>query len=58
MAITNAELVQECSPEHLRMGTARFKYDKETARGRRQAEIVMMERTQVGTKKGIRPTDL
>ena len=30
MAIENEELMHECSPEHLRMGTARWKEDKET----------------------------
>ena len=27
MAIENVELMHECSPEHLRMGTARLKSD-------------------------------
>ena len=27
---THAELRHECSPEHLRMGTVRLKYKKET----------------------------
>ena len=30
MSIENEELMHECPPEHLRMGTARWKYDKET----------------------------
>ena len=30
MAIENMELMRECSPEHLSMGTARLKCDKET----------------------------
>ena len=30
MAINNVELVQECSPEHWRLGTVRFKLGKET----------------------------
>ena len=30
MAIGISELTHECSPEHLRMGTERMKYDKET----------------------------
>ena len=29
MAIRNVELMHECSPEHLRTGTAKTKYDKE-----------------------------
>ena len=30
MAIENGELMQDCSLEHLRMGTARLKNDNET----------------------------
>ena len=30
MAIGNVELMHECFPKHLRMGTVRMKYDKET----------------------------
>ena len=30
MAIGNVELMQECFPKHMRMGTTRMKYDKET----------------------------
>ena len=30
MAIRNEERMNECFPKHLRMGTARMKYDKET----------------------------
>ena len=29
MAIINEELVHECFPGHLRMGTARIKYDRD-----------------------------
>ena len=29
MTIGNEELMQECFPEHLRMGTARMKQDRE-----------------------------
>ena len=38
MAIENGELMHECFPKHLRMGTARMKEDNETDEdGRREA---------------------
>ena len=35
MALENVELVQECSPEHLRMRTVRLTYEKEKRKGTR-----------------------
>ena len=43
------ELVQECCPEHSRLGTARKKQDKETKEeGKKRA--MSMERSKAGTK--------
>ena len=50
MAIGNGELMQECFPKHLRMGTAQMKLDEETdEEGRKRG--VSMERSKAGTKK-------
>ena len=51
MPIENGELMQECFPNHSRMGTSRIKQDKETDEegeyGRKQSEQ--------GKKKSRRP---
>ena len=48
------ELMQECSPEHLHMGTARLKQGKEIGKeGKKRGMNV--ERSTVGTKKSRRP---
>ena len=49
MAIGNLELMHECFPKHLRMGTARMKYDRE--RDEDKKRCVSMERSKAGTKK-------
>ena len=54
MAIGNRELMQESFPKHSRMGTARMKYDKETAEEGKK-RCVSMERSKPGKKK--RSTD-
>ena len=53
MVIGNGELMHECFPKHLRMGTARMKYDKETDEDGK-TRGVSMERSRAGTKKRIR----
>ena len=50
MDIKNLELMHECSPEPLRMRTARYKYDKEIREGGTNVEI-----STVGKKKSRRP---
>ena len=52
MVIGNVELMHECFPKHLRMGTARMKYDKEFMRD------LIMERSKVGTKEKRSPDGL
>ena len=47
MTIGNEELMHECFPKHLRMGTARMK-DREREKDKR---CVSMERSKAGTKK-------
>ena len=49
MAIDNLELMRECSPEHLHMGTAKFKWDKETEEEGKQKRV-KIEKNIVGTK--------
>ena len=49
MATEKLELMQECFPKHLRMGTARMKEDKETKEEGKQ-KIVKMEKSKVVTK--------
>ena len=50
MAIENGELMHECFPKHLRMGTARTKRDKETDEdGKKRG--VSMEKAKRGTNK-------
>ena len=44
----NEELMQECFPKHLRMGTARMKYDREREDKKR---CMSMERSKADTKK-------
>ena len=46
----NGELVQECFPKHLRMGTARMKYDEETDEECMKRGM-SMERSKAGGKK-------
>ena len=48
MAIGNGELMQECFPKHLRMGTARMKKDNKQGG-------VRMERSKVSTKEKRSP---
>ena len=50
MAIGNGELMHECFPKHLRMGTARMKQDKETDEGGKKRGV-SMEKSKAGTKK-------
>ena len=47
MTIENEELMHECFPKHLCMGTARMKQDREEDKNR----CVSMERSKAGTKK-------
>ena len=49
MAIGNRELMQECFPEHSRMGTVRMKKDKETDEEGKQRGV-SMERSKAGKK--------
>ena len=39
MAIEKVKLMHECSPVHLRMGTARLKYDEKTGEKVREEKI-------------------
>ena len=56
MAIENVELMHECCPQHLPMGTARTKKDKETD-GEGKQKRVNGERSTAGRKKmSWRPT--
>ena len=48
MAIEYWELMHECFPKYLRMGTARMKEDKETEEEDKQKGVAM-ERNKVGT---------
>ena len=48
MNIGNEELMQECFPKHLHMGTARMKYDREREEDKKRC--VSMERSRAGTK--------
>ena len=41
MAIGNGELMQECFPNHSRMGTARIKWDKETGEEGKERGVSM-----------------
>ena len=41
MAIENGELMHECFPKHLRMGTARMNEDKETEEDDKQKLVKM-----------------
>ena len=50
MAVANVEQTGECSPEHLNMGTARMKLDKETDEEGKKRRV-NMERSTAGTKK-------
>ena len=50
MAIGNGELMHECFPKHLRMGTARMKQDNETDEGGKKRGV-SMEKCKAGTKK-------
>ena len=56
MAIGNGELMHECFPKHLRMGTARIKYDKETNEGGKKRDVSMKNR-KAGTKKYVLTAD-
>ena len=53
MALENGELLHVCSPEHLRMGTARMKYDNETEEEGKKRRM-NVERSSADRKK-IRP---
>ena len=50
MAIGHGELMHECFPKHLRLGTARTKYDNETDEDT-QKRGVSMEKSTAGTNK-------
>ena len=50
MAIGNGELMHEYFPKHLRMGTARMKYNKETDEGGKKSGV-SMEKSKAGTEK-------
>ena len=50
MAVGNVELMHECFPEHLDMGTARMKQVKET-KGKKSG--VSMDRSKAGRKKEV-----
>ena len=50
MAIGNEELMHECFPKHLHMGTARMKQDKERDEGGKKIGV-SMERSKAGTIK-------
>ena len=52
MAIGNGELLHECFPKHLRMGTARMKQDKETEEEGKKGGV-SIERSKAGTKKKV-----
>ena len=54
MAIENAELMQECSPEHMHIGTVILKYDKETEEEGKQKRVKM--KSKVGTKRDVQTT--
>ena len=47
MSIGNEELMDECSPKHSCMGTARNKYDQVTEEGKKKRGV-SMERSKVG----------
>ena len=49
MTIGNEELMHECFPKHLRMGTARMKYGREREEDKKRC--VSMERSKAGMKK-------
>ena len=57
MAIENGELMRECSPEHLRMGTARLKYHNETEEEGKKRKI-NVERSTADMKKKSCPVTL
>ena len=50
MAIENGELMHECFPKHLRMGTARLKSDNETEEESKKKRMIA-ERNTVDKKK-------
>ena len=50
MTIGNEELMHECFPKHLRMGTARMKLDRKIEEDKR---CVSMERSNTGKKKEV-----
>ena len=50
MAIENGELMHECFPKHLRMGTARLKYDNATEEESKKMRM-NVERSTADTKK-------
>ena len=50
MAIGNRELMHECFPKHLCMGTARMKSDKKTDEEDKKRGV-SMERSKADTKK-------
>ena len=49
MAIRNWELMHECFPKHLRMGTARLKYDNGTDEDDKMRGV-SMEKSKASTK--------
>ena len=55
MAIGNEELMHECFPKHLCMGTTRMTSDKETVEECKKSDV-SMERSKAGTKEKEVPT--
>ena len=49
MARENVERMYECFPKHLRMGTARLKYEKETDEDGKKRGL-SMKKSKTGTK--------
>ena len=52
VAIGHGELMHECFPKHLRMGTARMKSDKKTDEGGKK-KGVNIEKRKAGTKRDV-----
>ena len=51
MAMGNVELAHEFSPEHLHMGIARMKQDKETEEEGKKSRVNIMKEVQQARKK-------
>ena len=57
MAIGTVELLQEYSPKHSRMGTARMKYDKEIHEEGKKSSVSMLK-SRAGMEKKRSPDSL